>query len=275
MKLIDFDSRFAQYLRGWMAAHEDDYKDPEDMERDVPDVYERFLDTPAEWLDGQKPGEYFGQWDDPALLVNWLKAYLAGKVSVPDMLLNRLAALGEAAAPHVLALLDESDATGEKKMLAVTLLREMDSPLPLQRYVDWQCGRADLDDLCDSALESLEQQADAIRPQMLDALMGATPAGREALLSVLCRQPGDPRVLEELLRLFGERPERRAILAAYLGRLGDPEALPDLLAAANEDGLKYLDYIEIRSAIESLGGEPPEREFFEDAEYDALFGAQR
>ena len=34
----------------------------------------------------------------------------------------------------------------------------------------------------------------------------------------------------------------------------------------------YLDYIELRSAIERLGGEAPEREFDDDPEYSALFG---
>lgn len=273
MKIIDFDSRFADYLREWMAQHEDEYKDPEDMELDVPAVYDRFLDTPAAWLDMQKPGSYFEQWDSPQLLVDWLKLYLHQRVSEPDMLLNRISALGEEAVPALTALLEEDSATAHGKMLAITLLREIGSRAPLERYVEWQCIRRDDDPLCDHALESLEEMGEAAYMPMLEALDGATPAGQEALLSALSRMPGDDRVLEKLLALFDSRPSRRAVLAAYLGRLGDPQALPALLGAANEDDLGYLEYIEIRSAIEALGGDAPERRFDNDPEYEALFGA--
>ena len=36
----------------------------------------------------------------------------------------------------------------------------------------------------------------------------------------------------------------------------------------------YLDFIEIRNAIEALGGDCPEREFQEDEGYDALWRLQ-
>ena len=47
-------------------------------------------------------------------------------------------------------------------------------------------------------------------------------------------------------------------------------ALPVLIAAANEENCRYMDFIELRAAIEELGGEAPEREFYDDPEYEAL-----
>ena len=44
------------------------------------------------------------------------------------------------------------------------------------------------------------------------------------------------------------------------------------LAAAEEPELSYLTFIEIRNAIEELGGIAPEREFDDDPTYSALFG---
>lgn len=273
MQTIDFDKFFELFTRAWMTAHEDEYEGYDDMEAQMPEVYARFLDTPAPWLDGRTPGAYFEQWDDPRLLISWMGDYLKRRVNVPDMLLNRITQLGEPAAPVLAELLDESSATAEKKMLAVTLLREMDSSLPLGRYIDWQCERSYTDELCDNALESLEQMGEDAAGQMLEALEGASPAGQEALLSVLSRYPGDERILEKLLYLFETQSHRRAILAAYLGRLGDPRALPALLERAEDQNLGYFDFIEIRAAIEALGGEAPARAFYGDAEYEALFGA--
>ncbi len=272
MKCVDFDSQFARWLKNWMEKHQGDYADVDQMELAVPQVYARFLDTPAPWLGGEKPGAFFEKYQDPGMLVDWLEQYLDTGVPVPDMLLNRISALGEEAAPLLMALLHHPGATGEKRMLAVTLLREIGSLLPLQTYVDWQEQRAWEDELCDNALDSLEQMGEAPRAAMLAALPGATPPGQEALLSVLTRLAFDEEVLDTLLRLFERLPQRRAILSAYLGRLGDPRALPALMLAAQEKELAYLDYIELRAAIEALGGEAPERDFPQDPGYDAISG---
>ena len=40
--------------------------------------------------------------------------------------------------------------------------------------------------------------------------------------------------------------------------MGNDRALPDLIAAAGEEKLPYLTFIEIRNAIEELGGTMPE-----------------
>ena len=64
---------------------------------------------------------------------------------------------------------------------------------------------------------------------------------------------------------------RRALFASYLAKFGDDRALPALMAAAQDDRTNYLDYVEIVSAIEELGGErPPEREFNGDPYYESL-----
>ena len=60
------------------------------------------------------------------------------------------------------------------------------------------------------------------------------------------------------------------MFAGYLAKLGDDRALPELLEAAKEPKLPYLTYIEIRNAIEELGGSCPEREYDDDPEYEAL-----
>lgn len=272
LQLIDFDSHFMEYTIAWMEAHSDDYKDPDDMELEMPAVYQRFLDSPADWLEGLKPGEYFRQWNDAQTLVRLMEDYVDARVSLPDMLLNRITELGEAAAISLNRLIQDREGSNEKKMLAIALLRELESALPMAQYIEWQCGREDQDELCDNALESLEEMGEIVCPFMLDALEGASDAGKEALLSALSRYPGDERILSALLRLIEARPHRKAILAAYLGRLGDDRALPVLMSLANAEALSYLDYIELRSAIEALGGEAPPREFYDDAEYEALFG---
>ena len=274
MPCVNFDREFEKYLSAWMKEHAAEYKDVDAMEAVVPDVYETWLDTPASWLSGEKPGEYFGQFTDAAQLVSWMEQYFAERVPVPDMLLNRVAEMGLAAEAPLMALLDKEGS--DLRMAAVNLLREIDSIAPLNRYVAWQAARREgPDELCDNALDSLDAMGERAVDAMRSALPAATPDGQEALLALLCNYPGDETVFQTALRLFQSRRDRAAILAQCLGRLGDERALSSLIARAASEETPYLDYIELRNAIEQLGGDAPERVFDAvDPAYEALRGRQ-
>ncbi len=66
--------------------------------------------------------------------------------------------------------------------------------------------------------------------------------------------------------------DRRALYATYLARLGDERALDALSRVVNLTDLDYLDYLEVRNAIEALGGQAPEdmRRFDGDPAYESL-----
>lgn len=272
MRCIDFDKEFERYITAWMKEHAKEYRNYDAMEAAMPEVYEKFLDTPVNWLAGAKPGEYFTQFDNPRQLVNWMEDYFKQRIPVPDMLMNRITELGKDAEESLLNLLKKERATQEMKMAAVTLLREIDSDAALSLYVEWQKNRGEKEDeLADNALESLSSLEERALPAMREALPLATPSGQEALLTILSNYPGDESVFETALNLFSARKERVAVLADCLGKLGDERALPALKAAAASEETPYLDYIELRSAIEALGGDAPEREFDEeDPAYEAM-----
>lgn len=274
MRCINFDKEFQRYLADWMKAHAKEYKNYDAMEDAMPQVYEQFLDTPVNWLAGAKPGEYFLQYDNPRQLVNWMEDYLKQRIPVPDMLMNRISELGAASEEALMALLEKGRAPREAVMAAVTLLREIESEAPLARYVGWQAVRGEAEDeLADNALESLASMGESAVAAMRAALPGATPAGQEALLTLLSKFPGDEQVFSTALALFKSRRDRVAVLADCLAKLGDERALPELKALAASEETPYLDYIELRSAIEALGGDAPEREFDEkDPAYEAMRG---
>ena len=271
MKCIDFDKKFSDYTAAWLKAHSKEYKTYEALEAAMPDVYLQFLNAPAPWLAGITPGAYFSQFDDIKDLVDWLCEYVNRGIAVPDLLLNRIVEIGKPAEKRLVAVLDDQHQPAEAKMLAVGLLRELESTLPKMRYIAWQIDRKDKDELADNACESLLSMGKSAVQPMLEALPRANAAGREALFDILSHYPGNARVTDAGLALFDERPARRAVLAGGLGRLGDERALAPLIAAALSEDVDYLTYIELRSAIEALGGDAPEREFSEnDPTFDAL-----
>ena len=270
MPIINFDEHFADFMSDWMKAHEDQYSNFDEMEEDMPRIYMAFLNTRAKWLGNVTPGASFTQFEDPKVLVDWLAEYCEEGTPVPDLLMEQITTVGRPCEKRLLELLKDGEATEEAKMIAVNLLREMDSVLPKMLYIRWQLDRNGQDELKDNALESLTEMGETVVQPILQELPGANEAGEEALLEVLSHFPGNEQIFKLALRLFRERKERRALFAGYLAKLGDDRALPELTAAAQEEKLPYLTFIEIRNAIETLGGVCPERTFEDDPEYEAL-----
>jgi hypothetical protein len=268
MKPIDFDARFAETLNTWMEKYRKKFKRSEDMEDAAPDVYLEWLATPAPWLGGATPGEYFDRYGDARTLVELLTGYVREGVPVPDPLISRIEALGQE--EPVLALLRDTEAPCEARMHAVELLRQWDSSAPMVDYLRWQVERVEDEELLENALESLRLMgAEVFRPAKA-AFLAADEAGREALLDVLADFPADDDTLGFALKQLREKKESRALYAGYLGKLGDDRALEPLLDAAEESALPYVDFIEIRNAIERLGGEAPVRDFSDDPTYLAV-----
>ena len=215
MQLIDFDSRFADYLRGWIDTHEDEFENSDRMEEQVPEVYQTFLETPADWLEGVKPGEYFDGYSNPDELARLMSLYIDRHISVPDMLMNRLVEIGGESEKSLMALLDDEGAGNEKKMLAVSLLRELDSSLPMERYIAWQYEREDEDELCDNAMESLEAMGEKACDAMLEAL-DLVRAGKAPRAGFAAREGDDRPAGLQLHRPVAERQCRRTEQAPRL-----------------------------------------------------------
>ena len=270
MPVINFDEHFADFMSEWMKAHQDRYASFDEMEEDMPRIYMAFLNTRAKWLGNVTPGAYFTQFEDPKVLVDWLNLYCDEGTPVPDLLMEQITTVGKPCEKRLTELLKDEEATDEARMTAVGLLREMESTQPKMLYIHWQLDRDGQDELKDNALESLTAMGDCVVQPILQELPKANEAGEEALLEVLSHFPGNEQIFKLALKLFRERKERRALFAGYLAKLGDDRALPDLTAAAQEEKLPYLTFIEIRNAIESMGGVCPERTYDDDPEYEAL-----
>ena len=272
MKCINFDRAFERYMAEWMKENSEKYKDDMDVIEDMmPDVYLEFLKKPADFLDGIAPQDYFEQFDNADMLVNWLCDYIAQGVPVPDLLLERVTALGNPAEKSLLALITRDDLPEETQMTAISLLREMESKAPMQRYIDYIASLEEPSDKGDLCAEALMSMGESVVEPILAALSGAGQTGRDIFADVLSNYPGDERIYELMIERFVTRDERRALFASYLAKLGDERAIPMLKEAAQSPDINYLDYVEVVNAIEALGGErPPEREFSGDPYYESL-----
>ena len=250
MKCINFDRAFEKYMGAWVKENSEKYKDNMDViENMMPDVYMEFLQKPADFLDGTAPQDYFEQFDDAGMLVDWLCQYIHEGVPVPDLLLDRITELGAEAEKSLMELLEREDTPEEAQMTVISLLREMESKEPMSMYIDWIAELeepSDRGDLCAEAL--LSMGCEVVEP-VLGALARAGQAGRDIFADILSNYPGDDRIYELLKERFVTRDDRRALFASYLAKFGDDRAIPMLTQAAQDSDVNYLDYVEIVNAI--------------------------
>ena len=92
------------------------------------------------------------------------------------------------------------------------------------------------------------------------------------MLEILSRvRARDEKVFEILMREFKESGENLPMRASYLAAYGDERALPVLLDTIDRDDINYLEFQELKYAIEALGGEyTTPRDFSDDAYYQEV-----
>lgn len=270
MNCVDFDKHFEAYVRDWTKKNMAKYQNVDAMEADIPDVYLRWLNEPCDWLSGRTPGNYFQQFDDAKFLTKWLCDYVKKNVSIPDQLMERITELGEESIPHLMEIAARKEAANEVRMTAIGLLREMDCDAPMEMYVDWLAHVPELDELCENAAESLKNMGGKVVEPLLAAYASACPAAKECIVDILCDYPAEKRVLPLLMELM-DSSDNVALIASYVGKFGDADALPRMMKALDDPQISYLDYIEIANTVRALGGEiEKERVFDGDPYYESM-----
>ncbi len=269
MKIIDFDAKFFEFARQWVAAH------PGLNERQIEESYNRmmleWINKPADWLDGATPADYFRRYGDPAELLELMEGYLSSGITLPEPLYSRIVELGEACAPGLIAILADEGRDEALRAEALGMLRDMDSRAADKLLEDMICTAREQGELPELAAEVLSARDARTADRLLDRYEAAPEYAQTLILDVCCNFPGDPRTCEYLLRRLRNQPEQRALWASCLGKLGDERALDPMREMLKSIDLRYLDYIELRAAVEALGGDPgEERSFFGDPDFEAL-----
>lgn len=269
MKIYDFDAKFFDYARSWMALHPGLTED--EVESRYNEMMLSWLNAPAQWLNGEKPGEYFNRYSDPKDLMKLLEEYLKRDIGLPEPLYSRIVALSDVCAPSLVRIVRNRDNSENLRGTALAMLGDMEDALPTELCVDLICESEDEDDLGDLAAEALKGSDDAIVDVLMDRYETATDYGKMTILDVCAGFPGHERVFDELVRCLRTRDTNRGYYAGLLAGYGDARAVEVLKQVHQLTDLNYLDYIEVRNAIEALGGDPGEERVFNgDPDYEAL-----
>lgn len=269
MKIIDFDQKFFAFARKWVAAH------PGMTEKQIDESYNRmmqeWLSQKADWLDGETPEHYFDRFSDPAELLELMKAYSAANVNLPEPLYRRIVDLGECCAEGLAAIAGDEQNVVSLRAEAMGMLRDMGSHAADELLIRLVSEAEEGDELSEMAADILSGMDSSVVRRLMQAYDGASDYAQTLILDVCVNFPGDERVYEKLVWRLKNLPEQRALHASYLGKLGDARAIEPLQEMLGLYDLGYFDYIELRDAVEALGGEvTDERTFYGDPDYEAL-----
>lgn len=272
MKIIDFDQKFFEYARKWVAKH------PNLTEKQIDESYNsmmrEWLSTKADWLDGKTPAHYFDGFGAAELLDAMLD-YSAADVNLPEPLYRRMVDMGADCEKGLVEILKNEANAESLRTEALGMLRDMGSAAANEYLVSLVTDAQAQNELSEMAADILSVENAAAVDRLMDAYDGASDYAKMLIMDVCVNYAGNDRVLKTLIWRLRNLPEQRALHASYLAKLGDVRALEALEECLKLFDLRYFDYIELRNAVEVLGGDAgEERTFYGDPDYEALRTAE-
>lgn len=240
--MFDFHKSFADFVKRYMHTEK---LSAEDMEDIIAALSAEWSILPISALGGKSPSEYISEQTDPALLIEMMKAQIES--GLMPRLEDRIAEL-ESTTPHLIKLLSDSEGA-EVKQCAVKLLAEKGEVLPSVLGLLHELGE---DAVTQYYTALLVRKPHETADLLLDAAKTADEQLALILAEILSRAPQSDKIyafLSETFQTISDIPYAAPLLARY----GDPRAIAALTAAAED--CNYFEFIELRSAVEALGGE--------------------
>lgn len=268
---LDFDKLFENFADRYYNEHEGEYDSPDDFAKDLDKVYHIWATSPQASIGGLSPSEFFNRIPTDEL-IDILKGSCLGDRNPSSLLFDRVATEYELM-PELIELAEEQ--TDEKLLsVAVSIINELGNA-PVDFYLR-MLERDDID-MCikEICLDPVCERAEAVKDELLARAESADDLGMlemytEALVNC---EVGDERITALLRKLLNLDPNA-AYVAELIAKYGDESLAADLYAML--DTCDYATFIELRNAIETLGGTVDEnyRDFTDDPFYQVIKGTE-
>lgn len=256
MKLYDFDGMFDEKLNKYISENAGKYTESE-WEDMIPKLYRKFGDTKIKAL-GMTPREFYAAMSEDELISS-LRQHLKQNVPVSEFLCGAIESRG--LTERLMPLLDGTE--GEREY-AMNLIGSDERAIPKYMRMLVESGDEDMKNRC---VDFIKEKADLAAKEALENYKKGVE--REYMLEILSRSVvRDEEIFKILIGEFLADPENIPMHASYLAAYGDERALPYLLEKIDEEGITFVEYQELKFAIEALGGEyTKERDFSNDPYY--------
>lgn len=264
IKLIDFDGLFDKKIAEYIEKNSGKYTE-EEWSDVIPKLYEKFGDTFLKAV-GSTPNKYYADMDGAAL-AETLKAHIKEKVPVSDFLCREMEKRG--AIKEFVALLDSTD----EEILTYAITINGSDERAFGKYVSLISDDSYSEDVRDAAADMIKENADAVKNELLEMIKNGV--AKDYALDLIARiKERDEQVFDMLLKEFLSNLDNIPKYAHLLSSYGDERYLPYLDEEIRREDISYIDFLELKYAIEELGGEyTEERDFSSDPYYAQIHGA--
>ena len=278
-KVIDFDLKFEEYMKNWLDEKSDSFNDIDEIEFQMPDIYQKWLDTPKEWLSGLKPSEYFNQFEKASELIILLVSYMSKNIGIPDPLFDSISEKKDASVNLLCDIVFNNyklprniDITA-LKITALNLINEINPQKCIDGYIDLLKNENLNEAISDCLIDTIKIYGKKHKDVLIESLITSNnKIIKERFLEILVDLPYDKKVYNKLKNIF-IKSNNKALYASFLGKYGNKDACELLINALDWMNINYLDYIEIKNAIEELGEEIMHNRNFEgDIYYESMKG---
>lgn len=259
MKLYDFDKMFDERLGKYISENAGKYSESE-WEDIIPKLYKKFGETTLKAL-GTTPCAYYAAMTDEEL-IKCLKQHIRQGVPVSEFLCGAIEArdLTDRLVPFL-------DGTAEEREYAMNLIGADERVLDKYLEILVTCGDVEMKDRC---VDYIKEKANVVIDKVIANYDGGVE--REYMLEIMSRcVVKKERIFNILTDEFRSDVENLPMHASYLAAYADERALPFLMDKIDEEGISFIEYQELKFAIEALGGEyDKERDFSDDPYYKII-----
>ncbi len=246
---IDIDALFDEYLNSFIENNADNLSASE-IEKKIESLYEEFASLPNGSLGGLTPLEYYGQMSAEELLGELEEGVLENG-SVSDILCKTLEKRNDAKDGLLKFAFCDNE---ELSVYAINVLGAMGDKESLVKIVDALSSKFFSQNVTDVMTEAVCSNADLVKEDVL-RVYKPLGIGAECFEEIFSNMSSDERVFKILCANFLNGKKNLGIKAGYLSKYGDSRALPILYSTLKRKDLSLVDYSEIKTAIEKLGGE--------------------
>ena len=263
MKFENLDKLFELYVQETVRKNKEKYSSHEALEDDLGMLFNRFENVRIKTLDGKTPKEYAAELREDGEIFDYVSKCLENNIEVTDTICDEVVR-AEGATEYLNGLLYENNK--DAKLLAALLLKEIGDEEVEDIFISVLTNDEMPDEVKTVAFEYLSDGDDCVPEKILEIINSVPEKNQGILVEVLSNFKGRKDVFYWLVTML-QRAEDVPTYAGLLGRCGDPAAIDILKSFASEVDINYVEFVEIRNAVEELGGEMTEEKDFSDDPY--------
>ncbi len=269
IKIIDLDSLFDKYIEGYVYKNVGKVK-PEEIENNIPVLYQKFGDEKLVELDGLTPNEYYKNFSVKTLL-EALESHLEKGVSVSDFLCE---AIVSKTSEHK-DLLDaiSQDKSEQFTLYVMNIIEEANADFNEQRFLEFMLLDY-AEPIKELAVEMLAKKSDKIKDRLCAEYENASEKTRAYICEILSYvKLKEDKIFDILVKEFLSRANEIPFFVNLLARYGDERAVPFIKTVIDREDVSYADFEELRFSLEVFGEVyDKERDFSKDKFYNKIKG---